>query len=95
MVGHKRLILAVDKADKTREAIRNIIVDFFKNLGFTDNDIIFIDRTEFISDHINGIYQTKFSAETQEAMKKFARSIFEDPQFALANQVLNIAICEC
>ena len=94
MVGHKRLIIAIDKADKTREAIRKIIVDFFKNLKFTDDDIIFVDREEFGEDK-DGVDQTKFSAETQEAMKKFARSIFEDPQFALANQVLNIAICEC
>ena len=50
MVGHKRLILAVDKADKTREAIRKIIVDFFKDLGFNDDDIIFVDRKEFGED---------------------------------------------
>ena len=28
-------------------------------------------------------------------MKKFARPIFEDTQYGLANQILNIAICEC
>ena len=28
-------------------------------------------------------------------MKKFARTIFEDTQYPLANQILNIAICEC
>ncbi len=90
------MIIAIDKTNKLREAIRRVIVEFFlKNLGFTLEDIIFVDRTEFIGDVKNGIYQTKFSAETQERMKKFARSIFTDTQFGLANQVLNIAICEC
>ena len=94
LVGHKVLVYAIDKADKTREAIRQVTIGFFKNyLGFNDNEIIFVDRMEF--EKIDGVWQPEFSAETQEAMKKFARSIFEDPQFALANQVLNIAICEC
>jgi hypothetical protein len=40
VVGHRRLILTIDKADKTRDAIRKVIIDFFKDkLGFTDNDI--------------------------------------------------------
>ena len=56
MVGHKRLIVTIDKADKTRDAIRKIMVDFFKDyLRFTDDDIIFIDRTEFGKDE-NGLY---------------------------------------
>lgn len=63
MVGHKRLIFTIDKADKTREAIRTVTIDFFKNtLGFKDDDIIFIDRNEFCE--INGIEKTKFVAET-------------------------------
>ena len=59
MVGHKRLILAVDKADKTREAIRKIIVDFFKDLGFKDDDIIFVDRKEFGEDK-DGLDQVQY-----------------------------------
>jgi hypothetical protein len=59
------LIFTIDKADKTREAIRAVVVDFFKkNLGFTHDEIIFVDRYEFVGDFKNGIYQTKFSAET-------------------------------
>ena len=94
--GLKKLIMAIDKADMTRKATRNIIIDFFKKfLGFTDADIIFVERTEFGRHKKEGNFQTQFSAETQEAMKKFARAIFEDTKFGLANQILHIAICEC
>ena len=87
------MIYAIDLTDKTKEPIRKITVDFFKNtLGFTDDDIIFVDRTAF--EEIDKVWRTKFSAETQEAMKKFARLIFEDSKQGLARQVLNIAICE-
>ena len=90
------MIFTIDKADTTREATRKIIVDFFKKFfGFTDNDIIFVDRTEFIRDLETGIFKTQFSAQTKEEMKKFARSIFEDTQFGLANQILHIVLCEC
>ena len=76
------------------EPTRKVTVDFFKQvLGFKDENIIFVDRTEF--EKIDGVWQTKFSAETKEAMKKFARSVFGDTQYGLANQVLHIAICEC
>ena len=93
LVGHKRMIYAIDLTDKTKEPIRTLTVDFFKNtLGFTDDDIIFVDRTAF--EEIDGVERTKFSAETQEAMKKFARLIFEDTKQGLARQVLNIAVCE-
>ena len=48
LVGHKILVYAIDKADKTREPIRKVAVDFFKTyLGFNDNEIIFVDRMEF------------------------------------------------
>ena len=95
MIGHKILIYAIDKADKTREATRKFTIDFFKQeLGFKDENIIFIDRSEFGEDK-DGLDSTKFSADTKEAMKKFARPIFEDTQYGLANQILNIAICEC
>ena len=87
------MIYTIDKADKTREATRKFTIDFFKQeLGFKEENIIFIDRSEF--EKIDGVWQTKFSAETKEAMKKFARTIFEDTQYPLANQILNIAICE-
>ena len=64
LVGHKRLIYAIDKADKTMEATRKITTDFMiKHLGFTNDDIIFIDRTEFGLDK-DQIPFTKFSAKT-------------------------------
>ena len=95
VVGHKRLIIAIDKADKKRGPIRKIFTEFFKKyLGFTDDDIIFVNRSEFGEDE-EGNDQTKFSAETKEAMKNFGRAIFADRQYGLANQILNIAICEC
>jgi hypothetical protein len=51
LVGHKKMIFTIDKADKRRDVIRKFIVDFFKNLiGFTNDDIIFIDRNEFGED---------------------------------------------
>ena len=38
LVGHKLLIYAIDKADKTREPTRKVAVEFFKTyLGFTDD----------------------------------------------------------
>ena len=96
VIGHRIMMYVIDKADKTREPTRKLTVDFFKNtLGFKDANIIFVDRNEFIGDFKNGIYETKFSAETKEAMKKFARTVFEDTQYPLANQILNIALCEC
>ena len=89
------MIFTIDKADLTRKANRKIVVDFFKKyFGFTDNDILFVDRTEFGEDS-EGNVKTKFSAQTKEEMKKFARSIFEDAQFGLANQILHIVFCEC
>jgi hypothetical protein len=47
----------------TKENIRKLTVDFFKiELGFTDEEIIFIDRNAF--EKIDGVWQTKFNAET-------------------------------
>ena len=90
------IIYTIDKTDNTKEPARKVTIDFFKQvLGFKDENIIFVDRSEFIGDFKNRIYQTKFSAETKEAMKKFARSVFGDTQYGLANQILHIAICEC
>ena len=71
LIGHKRIIYAINKADKTKESTRKVTTDFFKEfLGFTDDEIIFVDKSEF-SDGA-----AKFSAATREAMKKFARPIF-------------------
>ena len=95
LVGHKRLIFTIDKADKTREAIRKVIVDFYiTKLGFTQDDIIFVDRNEFNGSAMDNL-STKFSMDTIKKMNEFARPIFEDMQHGLAKQVLNIAICEC
>ena len=75
VIGHKIMMYMIDKADKTREPTRKLTVDFFKNtLGFKDANIIFVDRSEF--DDTPGQWCTKFSAETKEAMKKFARTLF-------------------
>ena len=85
------MIYTIDKADKTREPIRKLTIDFFKQeLGFKDHNIIFVDRMEFIGDY--GQWSTKFSAETKTAMSEFARPVFGDRQYSLANQVLNIAL---
>jgi hypothetical protein len=47
-VGHKRLIYTIDIADTQREETRKKTIDFFKiNLGFTEDEITFIDRNEF------------------------------------------------
>ena len=89
LIGHKRIIYAIDKADKTKEPTRKVTTDFFiEFLGFTDDEIIFVDKSEF------GARERKFSAATQEAMKKFARPIFEDTKHGFAKQVLNIVILE-
>ena len=43
------MIYAINKADKTKEQTRKVTVDFFKNkIGFTDDEIIFVDLNEFI-----------------------------------------------
>ena len=50
LVGHKRLIIAIDKANQSPEAtnMRKVITDSFKNIiGFEDKEILFIDRNEF------------------------------------------------
>jgi hypothetical protein len=77
LVGHKVLVYAIDKADQTRESIRKVTIGFFKTyLGFNDDEIIYVDRNELIGDFKNGIYQTKFSAETTKRMNKLARFLF-------------------
>jgi hypothetical protein len=42
------LIYAIDEADTTLEPVRQLTKNFFKDqLEFKDDDIIFINRTEF------------------------------------------------
>ena len=51
VVGHKRMIYAIDVSDRTREPIRQMTVDFFKqHLGFLEKEIIFVNRKEFGQD---------------------------------------------
>jgi hypothetical protein len=84
LIGHKRLIYVINKADKTRELTRKVTTDFFKNsLGFTEDEIIFADVTEFESDEVDCL-MSKFSDETKESMEIFARKIFEDTKHGLA-----------
>jgi hypothetical protein len=79
---------------KNREAMRQVLINFFKiYLGFTNEDIQFVDRSEF--DGTPGKESAKFSADTIHKMNEFARPIFKDTKYGLAKQVLNIAICEC
>ena len=51
VVGHKRLIYAIDLTDNTLEATRREVTDFMKKeLGFEDTEIEIVDRTEFFED---------------------------------------------
>ena len=51
VVGPKRLIYAIDFTDKTKDSVRKLIKDFFKDeLGFEESEIHFIDRTNFYED---------------------------------------------
>jgi hypothetical protein len=69
------IIYAINKVEKSREPIRKVTIDFFKNsLGFTDDEVIFVDVKEFKYEDFD--CRTKFSAETQAAMTKFATFIF-------------------
>jgi hypothetical protein len=45
LIGHKRIIYVIDKADLTKEPTRKVTIDFFKvSLGFTDDEILFCDK---------------------------------------------------
>ena len=78
LVGHKILIYAINKADKTKELTRKLTIEFFKkSLGFTDDEIIFVDVKDFYDESHTEI-RLKLSDETKKAMNKFARLIFED-----------------
>ena len=51
VVGHKRLIYAIDLDDNTRDSTRNEVTNFFKNyFGFLQSEIEFVNRTNFYLD---------------------------------------------
>ena len=51
VVGPKRLIYAIDSADNTKDSLRELTKDFFKDeLGFEESEIHFVDRTNFYYD---------------------------------------------
>ena len=61
-----------------------MIIDVLKvYLGFTDDEITFINRDEF-EENKDGISQTKFAIETQKLLNEFARPIFTNTQHGLA-----------
>lgn len=93
VIGHKRLIYAINPDDETKKLIRKLTVEFFKQvLGFKDNEIFFISRKEFMG-RINH-ETTEFSSETQKMLNNTIRPIFEDMNSGLAKQILHIALCE-
>ena len=48
VVGQKRLIYAIDAADKSNESSRELTKNFFMNeLEFKESEIQFVDRTHF------------------------------------------------
>jgi hypothetical protein len=94
VVGHKRIIYAIDIADKTREPVRHYFIDFFmKYLGFERDNIIFVNRSNFFKNQA-GVWSTKFSAEEPYGLENSMRRMFEDKQHGLGKQFLSIAICE-
>ena len=65
LVGAKRMIYAINKSDKDKEAVRKITTDFFiDTLGFKKEDILFVGRKQFIGDFAKGTYKTKFLEDT-------------------------------
>ena len=51
VVGQKRLIYAIDAADKSKESLRELTKNFFKDeLDFKESEIQFVDRTHFYKD---------------------------------------------
>ena len=91
VVGHKRIIYAIDIADKTREPVRHYFIDFFmKYLGF---ERAWISKYKTIKNQA-GVWSTKFSAEEPYGLENSMRRMFEDKQHGLGKQFLSIAICE-
>ena len=61
------------------------MIDFFKEfLGFKDDDIIQVDRTEFVGKYETDTYNTNFTNATKQRMNEFARPIFSDTKHGLA-----------
>ena len=88
------MIYAIDVSDRTREPIRQMTVDFFKqHLGFLEKEIIFVNRKEFGQDQ-NKNKVTRFEANTQMMLNDSAKLIFADKDIHFAKQILNIAFCE-
>ena len=78
MVGQKRLIYAIDAADKSKESLRELTKNFFKDeLDFKESEIQFVDRTHFYKDQA-GVWQTKFSDEEQKRLNYSAMVMFGD-----------------
>lgn len=51
LIGHKRIIFAIDKANTSLAATREVFTQFFKEvIGFEEKEIIFVDRSEFGED---------------------------------------------
>ena len=93
VVGAKRLIYAIDEADTSLESVRKLTKNFFiKQLDFKKDDIIIINRDEF--EQSGEEWQTKFSDKTKQDMNMTSMRMYTDPKVNLANQILNVAICE-
>ena len=86
---------SIDSADKSRDPERKEVTKFFKDeLGFKDNEIEFVDRTNFYFEEETG-WLTKFSDEELKRLNESAKRIFGDKKHGLGKQILKIAICEC
>ena len=87
------MIYAIDEADTSLESVRKLTKNFFiKQLDFKEDDIITINRDEF--EQSGEEWQTKFSDKTKQDMNMTSMRMYTDPKVNLANQILNVAICE-
>ena len=87
------MIYAINEADTTLKEVRKLTKNFFiKHLDFKEDDIMTINRDEFEKDGEE--WQTKFSDTTTQDMNMKSMSMYKDPKVNLANQILNVAICE-
>ena len=76
VVGHKRLIYAIDLDDNTSDSTRNEVTNFLKNyFGFLQSEIEFVDRTKFEYNE-DGKCCTKFTDDEQKKLNDSARRIF-------------------
>ena len=73
--------------------MRKLTKNFFiKQLDFKEDDIITINRDEF--EQSGEEWQTKFRDKTKQDMNMTSMRMYTDPKVNLANQILNVAICE-